>query len=335
MRDYAKLSPTFWTGRTGQSLKRRGPEAVIVALYLVSSPHSNMLGLYYQPILYIAEETGLAVEGASKGLAHCIDCGFARYDETTKMVWVVEMAAWQIGDQLAEGDKRRKGVQKDYDALPECPQLGAFFDRYQSAFGLKNRRAAQTSEATASPFEAPSSPLEGASSAEKLSTQIEKFSYRLIGVEIEAPSKPLPPILFTYENDGDDEPVEGGGETSPFEAPSKPGAGTGAGERDKPPPPPRPAVGSDPPGFVAFWAAWPRHHRKVARDQCRRKWQSRECESMADRVLSALEAAKGSEAWRKDDGEFIPSPLVWLNQSRWEAPVCAASSADDIFAGAK
>lgn len=140
MRDYAKLAPTFWTGKTGRALKRRGIEGVLVALYLVSSPHSNMLGLYYQPVLYLAEETGLSIEGASKGLQDCIACGFCSYDEETKTVWVHEMAAWQISESLSSGDKRCKGIQKDYDALPDNPFLGDWFDRYGEAFKLARRR---------------------------------------------------------------------------------------------------------------------------------------------------------------------------------------------------
>jgi hypothetical protein len=37
-------------------------------VYLLSNPHANMLGLYYMPKLYIAHETPLGTEGASKGL---------------------------------------------------------------------------------------------------------------------------------------------------------------------------------------------------------------------------------------------------------------------------
>jgi hypothetical protein len=106
MRDYAKVSPKFWTGETGQALTRRGSEALVVALYLMTSPHSNMLGLYYQPILYLAEETGLSPEGASKGLDACVEEGFCLYDRATKMVWVIEMASYQIGSELAATDKR-------------------------------------------------------------------------------------------------------------------------------------------------------------------------------------------------------------------------------------
>lgn len=84
--------------------------------------------------------------------------------------------------------------------------------------------------------------------------------------------------------------------------------------------PPHPPEGG---AFARFWEAWPKHPRKVARPQCERKWRSTGCEAMADQILSALEAAKRSEDWRKDDGSFIPAPLVWLNQARWEAPTSA------------
>ena len=68
MRDYAKVSPRFWLGETGRELRKAGAEAQVVAFYLMTSPHANMLGLYYLPVLYLAHETGLGPEGASKGL---------------------------------------------------------------------------------------------------------------------------------------------------------------------------------------------------------------------------------------------------------------------------
>ena len=152
MRDYGKISPQFWTGKTGKQIRGRGFEAQLVALYLVSSPHSNMLGLYYQPLLYMAHETGLGIEGARKGLQGCIEAGFCAFDEPSEMVWVFEMAGYQIANELKATDKRCSGIQKDYDALPDCPFLGAFFDKYRSAFHIKNRRQ---SEGT---YQAPSEP---------------------------------------------------------------------------------------------------------------------------------------------------------------------------------
>lgn len=171
MRDYGKVSPKFWTGETGQALARRGSEALVVALYLMTSPHSNMLGLYYQPVLYMAEETGLSPEGASKGLHACIEEGFCRYDHSTKMVWVIEMASYQVGGALAENDKRVKGIRKDYAALPNCPFLGPFFDRYAQAFHLLERRDFVPRQKglpaqTPSPIEAPSKPGTGEGTGE-------------------------------------------------------------------------------------------------------------------------------------------------------------------------
>lgn len=158
MRDYAKLSPKFWTGKTGKALRKRGANAIVVALYLVSAPASNMLGLYYQPIVSMAHETGLGLEGASKGLADCIACGFCSYDEATEVVFVHEMAAWQIAESLSPGDKRCKGIQNDYDALPDNPFLEAWFSRYEVVFHLTACRYGSTESATLehAPSHAPS-----------------------------------------------------------------------------------------------------------------------------------------------------------------------------------
>lgn len=157
MRDYAKIVPTFWTGKTGKALRARGSEALIVGMYLLSSPHSNMLGLYYQPILYLAHETGLGLEGAKKGLQGAIEAGFCAFDEASEMVWVYEMAGYQIASELKASDNRCAGIQKDYDALQDNPFLGDFFDKYQGAFHLTSRR--DSGEEVEAPSIAPPKPL--------------------------------------------------------------------------------------------------------------------------------------------------------------------------------
>lgn len=149
MRGYAKVSPKFWTGTTGKAIRKQGHESVIVALYLMTAPMSNMLGLYYQPMLYIAHETGLGNEGASKGLQGCIDAGFCHYDDASEMVWVLEMASYQVGNHLKAADKRCIGIQKEYESLQPCAFVDQFFDRYASDFHIEDRRG----------FEAPSEAL--------------------------------------------------------------------------------------------------------------------------------------------------------------------------------
>lgn len=156
MRDYAKVSPHFWVGKTGKQLKKN-PEALMVSLYLITNPHANMLGLYYMPAMYIAHETGLTLEGALKGLQSACEAGFCAYDQDSEIVWVYEMARFQVAEELKPADNRCKGVQKDYDSLPDNPFLSAFYDKYAHAFCMTNKRGIDAS--FTSPSEAPCDPL--------------------------------------------------------------------------------------------------------------------------------------------------------------------------------
>ena len=140
MRDYATVAPQFWLGKTGRELRKKGAEAQVVSFYLMTSPHANMLGLYYLPILYIAHETGLGLEGASKGLNRSIEAGFCSYDEDTEMFWVHEMAAYQVGKALKPGDNRCAGVRSEYASLTENRFLSAFYERYKDDFHLNIKR---------------------------------------------------------------------------------------------------------------------------------------------------------------------------------------------------
>jgi hypothetical protein len=153
MRDYGKVSPKFWIGPTGKALRKHGLEAQLVALYLLTCPHANMLGLYYLPRAFMAHETGLGFEGASKGLQGCVEAGFCCYDDDSEMVWVMEMARFQIADKLQGKDLRIKGVQNEYESLPANPYLGRFYAMYAKAFCMCSNRD------QGSLFEAPSEPL--------------------------------------------------------------------------------------------------------------------------------------------------------------------------------
>jgi hypothetical protein len=74
-----------------------------------------------------------------------------------------------------------------------------------------------------------------------------------------------------------------------------------------------------PEGFSRFWSTWPAGTRKTARRQCLAKWRASGCELIADQIVAAVEVFKSSADWIKAEGAYIPAPLVWLNQSRWEA----------------
>ncbi len=81
--------------------------------------------------------------------------------------------------------------------------------------------------------------------------------------------------------------------------------------------PPAPPPG-EPVGFSEFWAAWPSSNRKEAKGKCLEVWKKQKFETVAEQVIQHVTSLKTSPAWTKNGGEFIPAPLVYLNQRRWE-----------------
>lgn len=72
------------------------------------------------------------------------------------------------------------------------------------------------------------------------------------------------------------------------------------------------------PGFDSFWTAWPAHPRKADRKECLKVWKAGKLEKDSEKILQAVTRFKASEDWKKDQGQYIPAPIVWLRQSRWE-----------------
>lgn len=68
--------------------------------------------------------------------------------------------------------------------------------------------------------------------------------------------------------------------------------------------------------FEQFWKLYP---KKVGKGDARKKFlKLKPNQKLFDQILSAVEAAKKTEQWTKNNGQFVPNPATWLNQSRWE-----------------
>jgi hypothetical protein len=86
------------------------------------------------------------------------------------------------------------------------------------------------------------------------------------------------------------------------------------------------------PGFAKFWETWPTNDRKQAKGKCLDAWKKASAERDAALVIDHVTAMKSSREWLKNDGEFVPAPLVYLNQRRWEG--AEARPSVGMFAGA-
>ena len=96
--------------------------------------------------------------------------------------------------------------------------------------------------------------------------------------------------------------------------------------------------------FEEFWKAYP-NRRKYNKKGCKAKYKHiPDIEKIHSDIMFALEIHKRSKDWTKENGEFIPSPYVYLNQERWknidprsEKQVIAdegtADFIDDMFGG--
>ena len=68
--------------------------------------------------------------------------------------------------------------------------------------------------------------------------------------------------------------------------------------------------------FELFWKSYPRKEAKQKASQAFKKLHP--ANGDVERMLAALEAAKKTEQWQRDDGKFIPHASTWLNGRRFE-----------------
>lgn len=68
--------------------------------------------------------------------------------------------------------------------------------------------------------------------------------------------------------------------------------------------------------FDRFWAAYP---KKVGKAAVRKKWAKLNVsEQLVEKMIMSLNTQRQSAQWQRDGGQYIPNPLTWLNQERWE-----------------
>jgi hypothetical protein len=158
MRDYSLFASTFWTGETGKKL-RKHPSAQRLAAYLLTSPHSNVIGLYWLPLVYASNETGMTVDEIEAALAvlGSAEIDFAHYDQETEFVFVKNMARVQLslGDEpLDARDNRLKGARKAAEAARRSKLHSRFVEKWGWHLGISK----PSSDPLTSPLQAPPEP---------------------------------------------------------------------------------------------------------------------------------------------------------------------------------
>lgn len=81
MRTFGILPTEFWKNEKLQSLPAT---TRLIAAYLYSGPHNNMIGCFRLPLTYIAEDLKLQMRFVSKAIKELTAISFLRFDEASK-----------------------------------------------------------------------------------------------------------------------------------------------------------------------------------------------------------------------------------------------------------
>jgi hypothetical protein len=121
---YRTLDTSFWTDPKIGALC---PLGKLLSLYLITSPHGHIGGIYYLPDEIITLETGLSPKILDT-LWHTLSgSGFSRRDRKLSVVWVVRMFFYQ-----ARGEKNERSVAGYLPTLHNSHLVNEFLMVYPS-----------------------------------------------------------------------------------------------------------------------------------------------------------------------------------------------------------
>jgi hypothetical protein len=146
VRDYGKVHTSFWSSATTRAMTE---DARTLALYLITSPHSTIAGVFRLPDGYVCEDLQWSSERVAEGFQQLLSKGFANRCETTKWVWVAKHLEWNP----PENPNQRKSALKVAQSVPdECSWKSEFMRVSGPLLGFEEPSKANPSPTVAEPF---------------------------------------------------------------------------------------------------------------------------------------------------------------------------------------
>lgn len=112
MRDYGSVHTRFWINRDIQKLS---DASKLLALYLLTGPHANMLGCFRLPLGYACEDLHWASEIVSTGLNSLSQIHFALYDSICGWVFLPQFLIWNPIENPNQG----KNITRLFEQVPK------------------------------------------------------------------------------------------------------------------------------------------------------------------------------------------------------------------------
>lgn len=116
---YSKVFVKIWHSKDFRTLSG---EAKMLFVYLLTSPHRNMGGLYYLPFPYLCFDVGLDEERITKALQELADRDMALYDFDAQVVLIKK---WFCYNPI-ENENQAKGLNKQLAEIPKSKLFESF-----------------------------------------------------------------------------------------------------------------------------------------------------------------------------------------------------------------
>lgn len=279
MSRYRKIEVKTWSDEKFRRLSPLPPSGQGLWLFLMTGPHTGPIpGLFRAGRAGMAEELGWEIEAFDEAFGEVSSQGMVKADFKARLVWLPNA----LKHNKPESPNVVRSWRAELDLLPEC-ELKA------EAIRSIGEHLASIGEAYVRAFhealfrgETDLTPSHGGDA---------------VMPSGKALAKPSPKTMANQEQEQEQDKYN-----------PQPPAG---GERVRP-------SSTEQAGFVAFWKTWPASRRKGSKTKCHAVWGLEKLEASSAQILAHVEALKRSDDWTKQNGQYIPAPLVYLNQRRWE-----------------
>jgi len=125
---YTRVESQFWHD---EKVRQLSIESRYLMLYLLTSPHRNLVGIYYLPIPYACFDLGWDEKQFQKSLKELIEKGIVSYDEETNMVLVKNY----LKHNPLENQNQVKGA---IQRLNELPKTFLIVELYETVKNCNN-----------------------------------------------------------------------------------------------------------------------------------------------------------------------------------------------------
>lgn len=116
MRTYGRVHTAFWTDTKVRALSERGR---ILAFYMLTSPHSNMVGAFLLPDAYISDDLGWTLLEVTKTIRELMENGFCKRFKDGRHIAICKFLLYNPVESSGSG----KSIARQFNQLPRDSAL--------------------------------------------------------------------------------------------------------------------------------------------------------------------------------------------------------------------